>query len=90
MPDIIDSVINFSALMHHAGIDGSELIHQVRPHVVGRAASPSHRYYFIEMLRGKTRAESEIEPYIGSGNQYFENASPEEKGQWDFFYNHKF
>jgi hypothetical protein len=90
MPDIIDSVINFSALMHHAGIDGSELIHQVRPHVVGRAASPSHRYYFIEMLRGKTRAASEIEPYIGSGNQYFENASPEEKGQWDFFYNHKF
>ncbi|KAJ7115342.1 hypothetical protein C8R44DRAFT_855356 [Mycena epipterygia] len=70
--------------MRHARIRGSELIHQLHSHIMAQCVSSSHRFYFIEMLRSRYWKVLELEPYIEMGNQYFKDASPEDKGLWNY------
>lgn len=78
--DVIDSVIHLNAFMRSAGIGGSKLIHHLHLHIMGPCVSSSHQFYFNEMLRSRNWKVLELEPYIEMGNQYFRDASPEDKG----------
>jgi hypothetical protein len=79
MEEILDSVIHLNAFMRKAGVGDSQLIQKAGSYMGAHLLSSKHRFYFVELLSSPTIT---FDPQtVDLGNQAFEKASPEEKGE---------